>query len=661
MAKDKAVIDKICRQVKDAYDSKKPIIFIDTDEIELAYRVAGRCDFVDLKLKSFPSKERADLYYGSYIKATEKDLSLCRNFFTQFNSLLALVEKGAAGTPYDNRIEAGMFLLHLVAEPVKGRACEKDIYMLRAFVNAYVGSEFDDNSPIRSSCVILYGNPALLEEDLKGYAEIITPDYPDVKEIRELIREINDKYGDPEHAPEEKDVHRIAYMMRGFTYIQAEFCIKKMLRLKLEDGAPLMRNTNECIRLIVETKNQNLKHYGGLLELFSEDINEDDPANKKEDDKIAGMETFVAKTKAIKKKIGENSAEHELYHGTLPAKGCLLVGPPGTGKSEAARLIHRELNLPMIRLSFSRLMGGLVGESERNLRKAMKLIDASSPCVVWIDEVEKNLSGATSSSRESGGTFKRMFADFLVWLQEKVSISYVICTANDISNIPPEFSRNLRMDVRYGVFLPTSNEIRKIFAEQMKRAEKTRTDIAKERGAKISPVIFADECFLDEERTMVPDSIVKLFLYSYDENDNPTKREKIKFVSGADIAKLVSKALDAFENEELKKPLNLTQWSEKLSAVIDDPTFQTQCSSESDLNKIAACYIRMLRKNLVPVSDDCLFPAEGYVVKGTKSEYIDRTNEISDEYDKKMFTVIKERINAIAPTVEEIEFRKDCE
>lgn len=658
--KNNSVIDKMMLAVRNAYDSKVPIIFIDTDEIEFAYRVAGRCDFIDLKLKSFPGKERADLYYGKYIKATEKDLSLCRNFFTQFNSLLALVEKGSAGTPYDNRIDAGMFLLHLVVAPGRGRADDSNVNALRAYVNAYVGSESDDNSPIRSSCVILYGDPALLEKDLKDYAEIITPDYPDVREISELIREINDKDGKPEYAPEEKEIYRIAYMMRGFTCIQAEFCIKKMLRLKLEDGFPLICNTNECLKLIAETKNQNLKLYGGILELFSEDIDDDESENKKENDNIAGMETFVAKTKEIKKKFDENSAEHELYHGTLPEKGCLLVGPPGTGKSEAARLIHRELKLPMIRLAFSRLMGGLVGESERNLRNALRLIDASSPCVVWIDEVEKNLSGARSSSRDSGGTFKRMFADLLAWLQEKTSASYVVCTANDISSIPSEFLRNLRLDVRYGVFLPTAIEIRKIFAEQMKRAEKTRTDRAKERGVEISPVIFADECFSDrEKRTMVEEKFVKLFLYNDEERQ--TGRKKIKFVSGADITELVKRALDSFENHELKEPINISQWSEKLRAAIDDPTFQTQAGSMSELNKIAACYIRMMRKNFVPVGDDCLFPAEGYDVDGNPPNYIDRTKDITDEYDKELFSVIRKRINAIAPMVEEVEFRNECE
>ncbi len=668
MRKNETVLEKICRLTRDAYDSKTPIIFLNTDEIELANRVASCCNLVDLKLKSFPCQGRADFYYGKYIKSDETNLALCENFSTQFNSLKEFIEKYANTSPYDNRIESKLFLLHLVCEPGTTKANANVIHCLRTYINAYV-SCVDDNSPLRTSCVILYGNSALLEEDLISYAEIITPDYPSTEEIKNLIVTINEKYGDKKYAPKEKDIQEIAYLMRGFTFIQAEFCIKKMIRLKQENGAPLMCNIKECKKLVLETKKQNLKHFGNLLELYSEDINNIDSNKKNTGNSIAGMQTFLDKADEIKKTFGENSDEFRLYHGTFPAKGCILVGPPGVGKSEAAKVLHRHLNLPMVKLNFGRLMGGLVGQSEKNLQNALKMFEAMSPCIAFIDEIDKNLSGAKSSSNEGGGTFQRMFGDLLEWLNNKTCPCYVIASANGISHLPDELFRNGRFDIRYGVFMPTSTEVRQIFAEQMKRAERNRKEEAAEKGMEISSQIFADDCFADKERTTVHADIMHLFIYeSLEEEVKPKELNEIKFVSGADVVEIVKKALNTFDNKDLEdgKLIDSKAWRGALKKAIEDPTLQTQGSSEANLEKIAACYIRLLRKKLVPVNDVSLFPADGYIVKRDeqgkleKAEYIDRSNDIADEYDKKLFEAIKDKINAMAFTIEEIEYHEEC-
>lgn len=158
------------------------------------------------------------------------------------------------------------------------------------------------------------------------------------------------------------------------------------------------------------------------------------------------------------------------YAGLQQPKGVLLVGVPGCGKSLSARALAGAWRVPLLRLDVGRIFGSLVGESESNLRKAIQTAEAVSPCILWIDEVEKGFAGAQSQS--GGGVSSRVFGTFLTWLQDKKSPVFVVATANDLSGIPPEFLRKGRFDEIFFVGLPDRGqreEILKIHLAKRKR------------------------------------------------------------------------------------------------------------------------------------------------------------------------------------------------
>lgn len=145
-------------------------------------------------------------------------------------------------------------------------------------------------------------------------------------------------------------------------------------------------------------------------------------------------------------------------------KGVLLVGVPGTGKSLLAKTVGKEMGLPTIILEFGNLFGSLVGESEQKLRDALKVVDAMSPCVLMIDEIEKGLGGIESSYRSDGGTGARLFGMFIKWLNDrKEGDVYVIATANNIEVLPAEFTRSGRWDAMFFVDVPDSEELKELF------------------------------------------------------------------------------------------------------------------------------------------------------------------------------------------------------
>ena len=139
------------------------------------------------------------------------------------------------------------------------------------------------------------------------------------------------------------------------------------------------------------------------------------------------------------------------------ARGVLLLGPPGSGKSALAKALGAETGRPTLILDVGSLLGSLVGQSEANIRQALRLVDAMSPCVVMVDEVEKALAGASGSSGDSGVS-ARLFGTLLGWLNDRTSDSFVVCTANDVSRLPPEFARSERFDATFFLDLPGARE-----------------------------------------------------------------------------------------------------------------------------------------------------------------------------------------------------------
>lgn len=176
-------------------------------------------------------------------------------------------------------------------------------------------------------------------------------------------------------------------------------------------------------------------------------------------DQVGGLENL--KTWLIRRAgaFGESAKSYG-----LPApKGLLIVGIPGTGKSLTAKATASAFGLPLLRLDMGRVFGGIVGQSEANLRAIIQTAEAIAPCVLWIDEIEKGFSGSQSSGSTDGGTSSRVFGSFLSWMQEKTKAVFVVATANDVSKLPPEFLRKGRFDELFFVDLPDAQEREQIW------------------------------------------------------------------------------------------------------------------------------------------------------------------------------------------------------
>lgn len=234
----------------------------------------------------------------------------------------------------------------------------------------------------------------------------------------------------------------------GLTVMEAELAFRKAIYTNSS-------LTEQEIPLIITEKETIIKK-NGLLEYYhpKESLNS-----------IGGLENLKSWVNLRSKAF---TIEANQYGINIP-KGLLLLGVPGTGKSLTAKVIAKTWNFPLLRFDLGKVFGGIVGESEKNIRDALEVAKAIAPCVLWIDEIEKGLSGVQSSGRSDGGTASRVFGTFLTWLQEKEEPVFVVATANDISLLPPEMLRKGRFDEIFFVDLPSKEERVNIFEIHIKK------------------------------------------------------------------------------------------------------------------------------------------------------------------------------------------------
>jgi AAA+ superfamily predicted ATPase len=164
---------------------------------------------------------------------------------------------------------------------------------------------------------------------------------------------------------------------------------------------------------------------------------------------------------------GGSFSEKARQYGLPHPRGLLLVGIQGTGKSLTAKAIAHHWHLPLLRLDVGRLFAGLVGESESRTRQMIQLAEALSPCILWIDEIDKAFGGL--DSKGDAGTTSRVFSTVVTWLAEKTSAVFVVATANNVQALPPEILRKGRFDEIFFVGLPSQNERRSIFTVHLQK------------------------------------------------------------------------------------------------------------------------------------------------------------------------------------------------
>lgn len=376
--------------------------------------------------------------------------------------------------------------------------------------------------------IVIVSSVLKFPKELEKFITIVEMEYPDQNEIRAQINRF----------AEEQEV-QISYALledmsmafKGLT----EYEITNLLAAALSQDRSF---TRQDLNLIFAQKQQMIMK-SGILEMIQV---------KERIEDIGGLENLKDWLKR-KAKIFQ-SINKAIEFGVDMPKGVMIVGVPGCGKSLCAKVTAKMFNVPLLRLDMGKIMGKYVGESEENMRKAIALAEAVSPCVLWIDELEKAFAGVNGTGNE---VTVRLFGTFLTWMQEKTSSTFVVTTANDITKLPPELMRKGRFDEIFYVSLPDDYERRKIFEIHIKKRRKNDLNsidisslVSKTHhysGADIEGVVidavenaFVDGCaFLTTEHIMNAIyhtySLYEIMKDSLDELSNEYKKRRFKNAS----------------------------------------------------------------------------------------------------------------------------------
>lgn len=300
-----------------------------------------------------------------------------------------------------------------------------------------------------NDCIVIIASSfQKIPRDLEKMITFLEIPVPDADTIEEIIEE----WDKLKNGSIEKDFkNSLVDLLKGFSRYE----ILQILDLiHINTGKITKKNRDE----ILHEKKQLIKK-SNLLEFVNTSFE-----TSNIDEVIGGLDNLKRWLKNTLE-IFDDIEIAKAFNVTIP-KGILLLGIPGCGKSLVSKFISSILKVPLLKLDIGNLLGRYLGESEENLRNAISYAEAVSPCVLWLDEIEKAFSGVGKS--ESHEVTNRLFGSFLTWLQECQYPVFTVATSNNISNLPPEFLRKGRFNEIFFVDLPDEKEREEIFKIKMK-------------------------------------------------------------------------------------------------------------------------------------------------------------------------------------------------
>lgn len=348
--------------------------------------------------------------------------------------------------------------------------------------------------------LVLVSHQLEIPPELRSYSARFSLSLPDTAGLDEIIREEAGHWSKANHGKKVKTDHRILDLLtsqlRGLTATDARRIIRSVI---YDDGAISNDDLNRATR-----ERYTLLDHNGALSCEFDTVDFLD---------VGGLDN-------LKRWIMRRRSVFLEPDGKLDIpRGILLVGVQGGGKSLAAKAVAGLWHLPLLRLDYGTLYNKFFGETERNLREALKAAEAMAPCVLWIDEIEKAIAAGDYDS----GTSRRILGNLLTWMSERTAAVFIVATANVIEHLPPELIRKGRLDEIFFVDLPDSTTRAEIFSIHLRKRELSPLDFDIQAltaltdgfsGAEIEQVIVASLYLAREQRmhlntTHIRDEIVQ--------------------------------------------------------------------------------------------------------------------------------------------------------
>lgn len=286
----------------------------------------------------------------------------------------------------------------------------------------------------------------LLPVELEKEVIVLELPLPDKDDIRELLLSVGNRFLDPRDFNQCSTRLIDAALGLSTAEVVSAFSCVAVERRSLTDSE---------VPLIVAEKEQVIRK-SGHLEYYQP---------KQDFDDIGGLDNLKSWLSRRRRAFEPVARDFGLEE----PRGIMLLGLPGTGKSLAAKAVANAWQLPLLRLDMGRIFGGIVGQSEENMRSSLNIAETLAPCILWIDEIEKGMAGIQSSGSTDGGVTARVLGTFLTWMQEKKKPVFVVATANNIAQLPPELLRKGRVDEIFFVDLPTEKEREDILKIHIKK------------------------------------------------------------------------------------------------------------------------------------------------------------------------------------------------
>ncbi len=348
-------------------------------------------------------------------------------------------ESPCVGLVVMSQVPAGSVCVALdLAEHLKDAKC---LRLLRDLLRRYE----------QADCTLIFIDPIdALPEVVKNEVRSFELSLPDELELEELVKKTLRRYhyeNPIEMGISKKGFDAIIRNLRGLTRKQAE-------RIIVETVADDRKFTDEDLNIVLASKRQ-LVQKGGLLEYVQTPLTLDE---------IGGMTSLKTWLKHRKQAFTSGASDF----GLQAPRGVLMLGVQGGGKSLCAKAIATAWQQPLLRMDPSTLYASYIGQSEHNLREALRQTEMMAPVILWIDEIEKAFASAASNSSD-GGLSQRMFGTLLTWMQDHTEPVFVVATANNIEALPPELLRKGRFDEIFFVDLPTAAVRQQIFAIHLRK------------------------------------------------------------------------------------------------------------------------------------------------------------------------------------------------